>query len=460
MAAPSPRLINVPPPSHEFTGRTAELLRIHSALHPPQIGSAGLGAAVQIHGLGGIGKTALAAMYAHEFAHAYPAGVVWLSLSGYEPGHHAKPVDAENAWYKAVEATWRGEHELLYDAEGKARPAPQVRRLLEQRFPGPDSYLWILDNVPVLLPESERDNILAFWRAPTASGRTLVTTRDSRPAAGFAAQRLDVLGEDAGLRLLARYRRPTSAEEASARELVRKVGAHALALTLLGEQLRDEPGGFDRTKERLADTDLVGPIETIADDLREELGEKARGILATLAASLEPLDEDARMVLALAAVCAPNTPLPVGLLGDAFSAANREPESTARRWLKRLPFFGGKSDGVDRFVPAFRQLHRASLLTSGPARASDDDTVTIHPLVAAAAVRLLEIDPAQVAERVAATLVSRIEVVSAEIRQHPRLAADMDQAWLCLVPGFVTRKAEPHDAPGPNRRLSRSTPAG
>ena len=44
------------------------------------------------------------------------------------------------------------------------------------------------------------------------------------------------------------------------------------------------------------------------------------------------------MVLALAAVCAPNTPIPVGLLGDAFAAANREPESTARRWLKRLPF--------------------------------------------------------------------------------------------------------------------------
>ena len=59
------------------------------------------------------------------------------------------------------------------------------------------------------------------------------------------------------------------------------------------------------------------------------------------------------MVLALAAVCAPNTPIPVGLLGDAFAAANREPESTARRWLKRLPFFGGKSDEVDRFVPAF-----------------------------------------------------------------------------------------------------------
>src|SRR5262245_40333981 len=195
------------------------MLRIHSLLHPPQIGSAGIGAAVQIHGMGGIGKTALAAMYAHDFAHAYPGGVVWLGLAGYEPGHQARAIDAENAWYKAVEAAFRGERDLLYDAEGKARPAPQVRRLLEQRFPGPHPYLWVLDNVPVLLPESERDEIFAFWRAPTEAGRTLLTTRDSRQASGFAAQRLDVLAEDDALRLLARYRRPSSAEEARARAL-------------------------------------------------------------------------------------------------------------------------------------------------------------------------------------------------------------------------------------------------
>ena len=217
-AAPVPRLVNVPPSAHEFTGRKAEMLRIHGALDPPQIGSAGLAAAVQVHGLGGIGKTALAATYAHDFAHAYPGGVVWLNLAGYELGQPARRADGESAWYKAAEATFRGEPDLLYDAQGKARPAPQVRHLLEQSFPGPDAYLWVLDGVPVLIPESERDSILAFWRAPTPLGRTLVTTRDSRPAAGFAAQQLDVLGEDDALRLLARYRRPSPAERSTARE--------------------------------------------------------------------------------------------------------------------------------------------------------------------------------------------------------------------------------------------------
>lgn len=207
-----PHLINVPAPSNEFTGRTAEMLRIHSKLHPPQVGSAGLAPAVQIHGLGGIGKTELAAKYAHDFAHAYLGGVVWLNLAGYEPGSPAKCEQAEHAWYQAVEATFRGEPDLLYDGEGKAWPPPHVRRMLEQRFSGTQPYLWVLDNVPVLMPESERERILAFWRAPTVLGRTLVTTRDSRRAAGFTEERLDVLGDAEALRLLARYR-PLGEEE-------------------------------------------------------------------------------------------------------------------------------------------------------------------------------------------------------------------------------------------------------
>lgn len=422
--APAPRLVNVPPSTHEFTGRKAEMLRIHGALHPPQIGSAGLAAAVQVHGLGGIGKTALAATYAHDFAHAYPGGVVWLNLAGYEPGQPARRADGENAWYKAVEATFRGEPDLLYDAQGKARPAPQVHRLLEQRFPGPEPYLWVLDSVPVLIPESERDSILAFWRAPTPVGRTLVTTRDSRPAAGFAAQQLDVLGEGDALRLLTRYRRSSPAERSMVLELVHTVGAHALALTLLGEQLRD--ADYARVSARLKETGLLEQIETIADDLSEELGDKARGILATFAVSLEPLDEQARLVLALAAGCAPNEPIPVGLLADAFASVDGE--GAGRRWLKRLPFFGAPAKEVDRFVPALRQLQRGSLLTRRQGDGSDDDSVMIHPLVAAAALRLLGVDPADVAECVAAALVARTEGVAAEVLGHPRLAADIAQA--------------------------------
>ena len=206
------------------------------------------------------------------------------------------------------------------------------------------------------------------------------------------------------------------------------MGAHALALTLLGEQLRDVPAGYAGVSARLKETGLLEQIETIADDLSEELGDKARGILATFAVSLEPLDEQACLVLALAAACAPNTPIPVGLLADAFATVDREPEGVARRWLRRLPFFGAPAKEADRFVPALRRLKRSSLLTGRQGEGNDDDSVTIHPLVVAAALRLLEVDAADVAECVAAALVSRTQGVAAEVLGHPRLAADIAQA--------------------------------
>ena len=124
---PAPRFINVPVPSNEFTGRTAERLRIHTRLHVPRIDGVAVPAAVQVYGLGGVGKTALAAKYAHDFARAYPGGVVWLDLAGYEPGGEAQKAAAEHAWYAAVETAFGGEHDMLYDETGKPRPAARVR---------------------------------------------------------------------------------------------------------------------------------------------------------------------------------------------------------------------------------------------------------------------------------------------------------------------------------------------
>jgi hypothetical protein len=323
-----------------------------------------------------------------------------------------------------------GDTELLYDRQEKARPASQVRRSLEQRFAGADPYLWVLDNVPVLLPESERERILAFWRTPTSSGRTLVTMRDSRPAPGFAEEQLDVLSEDDALRLLGRYRRPSDAERPIARELVREVGSHTLALILLGEQLRDDPGGYARARERLHEAGILERIEAIAADLGAELGDKARSIIGTFAVSIDDLDEAALVVLALAAVCAPNEPIPVGLLNDAFAAAAEETglRATLRRWLRLLPLFGQMENRADDYVRAIRQLLRRSLLTRSQGEGSGDDNVEIHPLVADVAMRLLEVDRAAVAERVAAALLLRVQVVAADIRCHYRLGPDIRQA--------------------------------
>jgi tetratricopeptide (TPR) repeat protein len=400
-----PKLVNVPIPSVEFTGRSAEMLRIHSSLHPPQISASGYAAAVQTHGLGGIGKTELAAKYAHDFAHSYPGGIIWLNLSTYEAGGAADEVCAEIAWLKAVEQTFSQDRELLYDHENKLRPATEIRRRLAERFAGVGSYLWILDNVPVLQPEDKRDAILAFWRAPSQNGCTLLTTRDSRPAAGFAAQRLELLSEADALRLLARYRVPATSEIAISAELVHEVGAHTLALTLLGEHLREAPGGYSRLLERVRATGLLSHIEKIAADLREDLGNKARGIIATFNIGLDALNNQARRLLALASLCAPNEPIPVELLANAFG-----------------------TEAEDECNSALRALLRSSLLTRRREANMPGAPVQIHSLVANAVPLLLNSDCRDLQRQLGRSIVARVPKPS-DIRTHAVITHDIAHAW-------------------------------
>ena len=361
--AATPKLRNVPCPTVTFTGRNAELMRIHSKLHPARIGAAGAAVSVQTQGLGGIGKTELAAKYARDFAHAYEGGVYWLNFAGFAPDGPVGETDAHNVWLNALQQTFAGEPELLLDAEGKPLPARELRVALERRL-GAAPYLWVLGNVPELSPLDRRAAVLAFWRAPGAAGRTLVTTRNSRAAEGFAEERLDVLSEEDALRLLACFRRPLEDERDAARELIVDVGAHTLALTLIGEQLREAPGGYKGALAKLRDPGRLDRIEGLARTQQPLLGDKARGILATFEVSLTALDEDAKVLLGVAAVCAPNEPIPVPLLAASL------PDEAA-------------------FTSALSQLLRASLLTRRRGREQAGAPVEIHPLVADATVRLL-----------------------------------------------------------------------
>ena len=377
-------------------------MRIHSKLHPARIGTAGAGVAVQTHGLGGIGKTELAAKYAHDFAHAYPGGPYWLNFAGFAPGDAVSEQAAHNAWLLALEDTFAGEPARLRDAEGKPLPAPELRVRLEGQL-GTEPYLWVLDNVPELSPLDRRAAVLAFWRAPSAAGRTLITTRDSRPAEGFVEERLEVLNEEDALRLLARFRPPGKNEIDAARALVEEVGAHTLALTLIGEQLREAPRGYVGALAALREAGRLERIEDLAHDLEDLLGVKARGILATFKVSVEALDEEAQTLLARAAVCAPNEPILVPLL-----AAGSEDE--------------------DAFSRALSRLIRASLLTRRRGREQAGEPVEIHPLVADAAVRLLAVPEAELAEALGNALLGLVDTADDILTHDQALADAMRQA--------------------------------
>jgi tetratricopeptide (TPR) repeat protein len=406
-AEPAPPRYDVPTPSREFTGRGAELMRIHSALFPARVGAAAAGVAVQTHGLGGIGKTELAAKYAQDFAAAYPAGVLWLNLAGWQAAKPATEADAQTAWLRALDAAlakvpelW---NQLALDAEGKPRPAPEVRQRLARHLGETRPCLVVLDNLPELSPLDVRRRILDFLAAPGAEGKTLVTTRDARPVGGYVDLELTVMGADDALRLLARYRpAQAAAERAAMTALIAEVGGHTQALMLLGERYREDAGGYPRALADLREQGRLPRIEAIAGQLGEELGARARGIVATFAISIEALSEAAHHLLALASVCAPNAPIPDDLLALAF---------------------GGNAK-ADDFALAQRAVLRASLLE----RRGEGDALRIHPLVAQAALALLNPNRAELEAAVAAALLERLAVLQSDESQTRSLSNDANQA--------------------------------
>ena len=403
-------LRHVPTPNARFTGRGATLLRIHSKLFPPQIGVQADGAAVWLHGMGGLGKTEVAAKYAHDFAHAYPGGVFWLSFAGFEPSAPLDPAAAEIAAYRALEGAFAREPELqaklLRDAEGKPLSWTQARAKVAAWLaqPGtdvaPPAYLWVLDNVPPMSPQDLRAQVLDGWTAPTPAGRTLLTTRDARVAAGFIEERLEELGEVDALRLLARFRPITPAERGQVEALAREVGRHTIALMLLGHRVAAD-GDYAKTLATLKTAGRLDRLEQIAGRLQKDLGAAARSVVATFELSIAPLDARACRLLALASVCAPNEAIPRDLLRAAF----------------------GGDDTGDDFADAVTALLSASLLSARRGH----EAVDIHPLVADVAARLLGVTSEREGEEIAQALLPRIASAD-DIRTHAAIGDDIVHA--------------------------------
>lgn len=375
VALPLPALYSVPIPNARFSGRGTTLLRVHSKLFPAQIGALTTAAAVWLHGMGGLGKSEVAAKYAHDFAQAYPGGVFWLSFAGFEPKVPVNEDEAKHACFRAMESMFSHEPDLkarlLRDAEGKPLSLEHARDAIARWLnetsadSSPQPYLWILDNVLQISPQDARNRVLELWRAPTPAGRTVLTTRDARVADGFANEPLDELGEVDALRLLSRFRPIADEERDAAEVLVTEVGRHTLALILLGERVRRD-GDYAKTLQTLQETGRLDRLEQIAGRLQADLGTAARSVIATFEISIAPLTDDAKRLLALSALCAPNEAIPRILLRSAF----------------------GGDEADDAFADAVAALLGASLLSERRGR----DVVDIHPLVADVATELFLVD--------------------------------------------------------------------
>jgi tetratricopeptide (TPR) repeat protein len=183
-ALPTGLWANVPTRNPGFTGREDILAAIREALL-----AEGNTVVQALHGMGGVGKTQIAAEYAHRFADSYD--LVWW-------------IAAEQAGLIA------GQFAALATDLGCARPGAgpdTLRRAVLAELRGRDRWLLLFDNA-----ESPED--LAGW-LPGGSGHVLITSRTHRWAELAVPVEVDVLARAESVMILQRRVPALSAAEAN-----------------------------------------------------------------------------------------------------------------------------------------------------------------------------------------------------------------------------------------------------
>ncbi len=290
---PNPKLgglFGVPSLPPNFLGRPDLMRRVRDALlvdlQTTQV-ITGADAHVGMQGMGGIGKSVLAAALARnrEVRQAYPDGVVWIACGQKLTDDDLLKRQRDLARHLGGDATFAS----LAQGQGV------LRQLLAAK-----AVLLVLDDV---------------WRAADAQAfdvlgprcRMLVTTRDKGILDALHGELVPVslFTEPEALQLLAdAVNVAPAALPAEAREVARECGLLPLALALCGGMARKRGGDFHSVLERLRRADL----ERIAD--RESINEQHRSIWRAMQASVEMLPDDEQQRFAELSVFAPDQTVP------------------------------------------------------------------------------------------------------------------------------------------------------
>jgi DNA-binding SARP family transcriptional activator len=222
--APSPAQLPLNVPG--FTGRAAELTRLHALL--PEGGATVLISA--IGGTAGVGKTALAVRFAHQVADRYPDGQLYVNLRGFHPS--GSPVEPAAALRGFLRALGVAADAISVDADSQAA---LYRSLLAGK-----RMLVLLDNardaaqVRPLLPGSPGCLVIVTSRSELTG---LVAAEGARPVT------LDVLTTDEARDLLAGRlgRDRLDREPGAADDLARLCAGLPLALVIVAARAAARP---------------------------------------------------------------------------------------------------------------------------------------------------------------------------------------------------------------------------
>jgi tetratricopeptide (TPR) repeat protein len=277
----------VPGANPNFVGRIEELRRLRELLAMHQVG-----AVTAVHGIGGIGKSALAFQYAQAFAHEYPGGRFLVDTA--RTSDLRVPI-VNLAPHLGI---------TLSEAEQKDLNAAyaRVRATLEQR----PTCLLLLDNVDDggLLAPSQRARCLPAGERV----HVLVTTRlEPAKLTGLECLALDALAESDALKLLERYRPIDSDTEwKAAQRIVHRLGGHALAVEVVAVYLWKNPEiGYADYLVRLEEEGLAA-LDAAGEDPEVQIRHLEKLLGRLLGPTLQGLSSAELLVLEYAAVLPPD----------------------------------------------------------------------------------------------------------------------------------------------------------
>jgi tetratricopeptide (TPR) repeat protein len=274
--ASTPTLRATPPaPPPHFTGRETDLTKLASMLT-----SGGSIAITALHGMGGIGKTALASKLAERITDQYPGGVLWWSL-----GPSPDVITALDVW--ARHADPKADLASLPDANSRAQ---LVRSMLAQL----GKLCFIIDDAWT------EDSAQILISAVPPGCPIVITTRDGDLAKMLHCriERIDTLPEDEAIALLANLLGPLNGHEPAAKEIAKLTEGLPLALELIAG-IADSPADLPMLAKKLHDKPSLDILKLPGAEKRE------KSIEACLKLSYDRLDADMQRRFRLFGVFAP-----------------------------------------------------------------------------------------------------------------------------------------------------------